>query len=845
VRELPLGHLIGRRAPLRSTIAALRGNQKDRDTVGAWAGVALSGVGGIGKTALAGRVITRMRADGLLVAEHVGVWNPPALITAVTDALTATAHQQLTQELREPGIDDTHKLGIILQVMQRTRLLVLFDDFEQNLTEDTHAFADPGFVEIFHALLAAAGVGRVLVTCRYPVPDADLLLPVELPPLSPAELRRLFLRLPELRTLSVADRRLVTRTIGGHPRLIEFLDVLLRDGGAGGFLHVTQRLHALARAEHLDVTSRRTLDEGVTQAVLLGSRDIVLDTLIGRLAPSQRELLLQAALSATPFTTADLTHARHGENCTSEQARAIAADTERLRELTLLSTAPGGQWIVHPWISNALLRHEPGELLVARHRRAAEMRLNRINTGRGGFDDLVELIRHLAGCHDYDTAVAVAFQGCDLLNGEVAISALLAETVPLIPPEHLYFLPLADRECEALLRTGLVSATTERRQRLLAVAEERATTHPGNPGYQHNLVVAHSRLGGLAVAVGDSTTAEQHYRAQLSIAERLVATDPGNAGYQRVLGASHHRLGDLARAVGDSTTAEQHYRAYFEIAERLAATDPGNAEHQRDLAVAHDRLGDLARAAGDSTTADQHYRAYFKIAERLAATDPGNAEHQRVLGASHDKLGNLAVALGDSATADQHYRAALTIAERLAATDPGNAGYQRVLGVSHNKLGDLARAAGDSTTADQHYRAALTIAERLAATDPGNAEHQRDLGASHNKLGDLARAAGDSTTAEQHYRAYFEIAERLAATDPGNAEHQRDLAVGHERLGGLAVAGGDSATADQHYRAALTIRERLAATDPDNAEYQRDLAVSHNRLGTSPPPSHEPRSPGI
>ena len=45
----------------------------------------------------------------------------------------------------------------------------------------------------------------------------------------------------------------------------------LRDGGAGSFLHVTQRLHALARAEHLDVTSRRTLDEGVTQAVLLGS----------------------------------------------------------------------------------------------------------------------------------------------------------------------------------------------------------------------------------------------------------------------------------------------------------------------------------------------------------------------------------------------------------------------------------------------------------------------------------------------------------------------------------------------------------------------------------------------
>jgi Flp pilus assembly protein TadD len=47
------------------------------------------------------------------------------------------------------------------------------------------------------------------------------------------------------------------------------------------------------------------------------------------------------------------------------------------------------------------------------------------------------------------------------------------------------------------------------------------------------------------------------------------------------------------------------------------------------------------------------------------------------------------------------------------------------------------------------------------------------------------------------------------------------------------------------HREALAIAERLAATDPDNAEHQRDLAVSHDRLGTSPPPSHEPRSPGV
>jgi CHAT domain len=554
VRELPIGDLIGRRAPLRTTIAALRGTRKDRDKVGAWSGVALTGVGGIGKTALAGRARSRMRADGWLVAEHIGSWNPPSLISAVADALATTPHAQLVDALRRPDVDDAQKLGAVLTLLRHERLLVLFDDFEQNLTVDTREFLDPGFAEIFQTMLDAAQTGRLLVTCRYPIPDADTPLRVDVPALSPNELRLLFLRLPALRALRIEDRRLVTRTIGGHPRLIEFVDVLLRESGAGIFLHVTQRLRALARAEQLEVTSARSVEEGVTRAVLLGSRDIVLDVLVEELTTEQRELLLQAAVSTAPFSTDDLAYARHGHDVTAKQSRSTVGGVERLRDLTLLSTATGGDLIVHPWIGNALRRHQAEEELAARHRRAADMRVHRLNTGRGGFDDLVELIRHLAGCQNYDDAVQVAFEFCDLLKGEVAISALLAEAVPLIPTDHPRFLPLADRECEALLRIGLVSATVERRKKLLEISESRAATDPDNAGYQCDLSVSHKRLGDLARTVGDSTGAEKHYRASLTITERSVITDPGNAEYQRDLSISHEKLRRLTAVEENDVT---------------------------------------------------------------------------------------------------------------------------------------------------------------------------------------------------------------------------------------------------------------------------------------------------
>ena len=56
---------------------------------GAATGVVLTGIGGIGKTALAGRVMARLADEGWLVAVHEGRWNPAALIAGAAQAVTA------------------------------------------------------------------------------------------------------------------------------------------------------------------------------------------------------------------------------------------------------------------------------------------------------------------------------------------------------------------------------------------------------------------------------------------------------------------------------------------------------------------------------------------------------------------------------------------------------------------------------------------------------------------------------------------------------------------------------------------------------------------------------------
>src|SRR5262249_34039432 len=141
---------------------------------------------------------------------------------------------------------------------------------------------------------SVARKGAVLITSRHPLPGADdLLASVQLGALSPAEVRRLLLRLPGLGQLSAADRGLLTATIGGHPRLIELTDALLRAGRAS-LPEVRDKLRDLARRRGGDAQ---------------GSADFLLAELRELLSPEQSAILAQVAASRAPMTLEDLSFA--------------------------------------------------------------------------------------------------------------------------------------------------------------------------------------------------------------------------------------------------------------------------------------------------------------------------------------------------------------------------------------------------------------------------------------------------------------------------------------------------------------------------------------------------------
>jgi tetratricopeptide (TPR) repeat protein len=825
VRDLAVGQLIGRRRELRTCTQILRRSKGAVDRYGDLAGVVLTGTGGLGKTAIAGRVISRLRNDGWYVAVHEGRWSPAALIDSVATAIDA-AEPATARRLRDQAADDTTRLDLIGELVGRLRLLLAFDDFEQNL-DIGGGFQDAALQELLGRFCDEATVGGLLFTCRYPLPDGLLLERVPVPPLSPAELRRMFLRMPALRDLADEDRALIARTIGGHPRLIEFVDALLR-GGRANLRTITGKLRDLARKSEVDLGRPRELGLALDDAVLLGSTDILLADLLDLLTPTQHALLLQASVSRAPFTIDDLAFALTGSEADQNLLRTVTVDAARLVDLTLLNGSDD-DLLMHPWTADAITRTTVN--LDEEHQRAHDMRLRRFGKGVGSYWDLLDLPRHLAHLARFDDLVDLAQQAIRLLPGSMATVAYLSEVRPLVPTTEHAFLLVADLELNAVLSTGDLAAGRRLAMDMLDKAERRADADPTNSRWQRDLSISHNQLGDLATAAGDLTEAGSRYTAAHAIREQLAAADPANTGWQRDLSVSQNKLGELAAAAGDLTEARTRFTAALAIAERLAAADPANTGWQRDLSVSHERLGEHAAAAGDLTEASSRYTAAHAIREQLAAADPANTGWQRDLSVSHESLGGLAIAAGDLTEARVQYTADLAIAERLAAADPTNTGWQRDLSISHEKLGDFAAAAGDLGEARTRYTAALAIAERLAAADPTNTGWQRDLSVSHIKLGDVAAAAGGPTEARTRFAAALTIVERLAAADPANTGWQRDLSVSHERLGELAGAASDLTEARSRYAAGLAIAERLAAADPTNTGWQRDLSISRKRLG--------------
>ena len=570
VPQLAMGELIGRRSLMRETLRLLRVSHDGR------VGVVLTGIGGVGKSAMAGRLMQRLKEDGNRLIVQVGRWNLTELAALIGEELRGCADPALSSlgaRLQEPISSEAVLFQRLRQALAELPMLVVLDDFEQNLTTPGGGTFNDAAVAAQLIRLCEAMQGqnsRLLITSRHPLPDPALpalLAEKALPPLSEGETGKLLLRLPAIEALTPIEQVTVWRVIGGHPRMLELLDALLRHG-QGRSPAVSRRLAALQGTSSSApvVGSQAAIDA----ALVLGARDVLLDELValGR-EQGTEAILLQLAVSNLPVTPQGLAWMLADGAESGPAVQALETALKQLVALSLVYRSPsdGSVW-VHRWNAEGLARRQEKAALAERYRSAGRYRLWRIENESHALSDGIEAVRNFLAGQDFDEAASTALGVLKaLVQGQqtVAVSAFGSEVLETLPIEHPGYAPIADQEARAFLALGQSARAFERYGAMQRELERKAKAEPDRADYQRDLSVSYNKMGDLYRSLGQGEQAREAYASSLSIRDRLAKAEPDRADYQRDLSVSYERMGDLYRSLGQGEQAREAYASSLAI----------------------------------------------------------------------------------------------------------------------------------------------------------------------------------------------------------------------------------------------------------------------------------------
>jgi tetratricopeptide (TPR) repeat protein len=298
-----------------------------------------------------------------------------------------------------------------------------------------------------------------------------------------------------------------------------------------------------------------------------------------------------------------------------------------------------------------------------------------------------------------------------------------------------------------------------------------------------------NNLAGLLRDQGELAAARPLFERALEISERVLGPDHPQTA------SSLNNLAGLLRDQGELAAARPLFERALEISERVLGSDHSHtAQSLNNLALVLWDQGELA-------TARSLFERGLGISERLLGPD-----HPQTGGG----LNNLALLLrdqGDLAAGSSLNDRAQKIWERVLGPDhPGTAN-------SLNNLGLFLKDQGEQAAARRLHERALEIRERVSGPD------HPDTAQSLNNLALLLLDQGELATAQTLLERALEIRERvLGPHHPHTAGSINNLAL-------LLRDRGDLASARTLLERALEIRERVLGLDhPDTAQSLNNLA---------------------
>jgi tetratricopeptide (TPR) repeat protein len=662
----------------------------------------LTGVGGTGKTTLAGYLLHRLQLRERSC--HVAVYRAPFDISQLLLDVSMLLDDSAIKRLQDK--EPEQALPAALQALARQRpCCLLLDNLESVQDLRSGVITDQASWSAIEAVLAAGRSVRVLLTGRYPVPQLER-LGVRSYVLAEAPLGDILIKMRRLswpRQVTVAEKEQIYRVFGGNFRAIEWLRELLE---------VRPERWRDKLSEIAAVELPADADGNQADLVLAAMREnLLFSELVDILSPAARTLLRRMSVYDRPVTI-------HGVRCQlpgGEDAEALRDELVRLRllvpasdpdlSLPLVAVPP-----IVASLAEELSRDE--ELLRAAHRAAGLYHRHMgEHVTRWTSDDLAA-IEHLNRAGEPELADEVAIGLSVHLNRRCLYKQVVGLLARVVECD--------DAPWKALNEMGACHRALGDYQRALELHLRAERAAKEVPELRQKYGTTLNNISMIYQARGEYDEALEYLKQTLAI-DRELEDRAGEGTTLNNISQIYDARGDYGKAL---EYLEQSLAIRREIGDRS-----GEGATLNNISAIHHARGDSAKAL---EYMEQSLAIIREIGDRSGE------------GTTLNNISQIYRARGDYGKALEYLEQSLAIRREI--------GDRSGEGTTLNNISAIHHARGDSTKALEYLEQSLAIRREIGDRS-GMVATLHNIASIHHAQGELQRALTSWTEALELARA--------------------------------------------------------------------------------------------
>ncbi|MEH2115586.1 tetratricopeptide repeat protein [Nostoc sp.] len=672
---------VGRRRPLQRCLRALR---ETSDQIG----VFIAGMGGLGKSTLAARLCTRVQVQRPNFARVVliGPLDEWGLLNKLSDKYQRFA--DVPALLNEPKVSLEGRLQNFFTAIEQEHnqpLLLVLDDFEQNIPEDNTKDGSlrmtTGAYEILAAICAAlaetGAESRLIVTCRYLQEDtlAPHRLHLEsLAGMNSSDIDKICFPLDKEVRQQLKTQRII-HIADGNPRLLKWLLEVMQQPGLATH-ELLNRLEATEQKFRENILAQTLLDAlEVDEKKFLARLSVfhlpVSENIVRAISPAWESKLLAVVDKLTSLSLV-------------ESATTHATQPANYRVTTILEP-----------LLEAVLSEE--EWQVTRQQAVKKIHIAWLEeTGECTEAEGLEIVRLGLLAKEQEIAVSVGnWIARHWVNNSRFVEALdLCEQILAVYQDYRILRTVA--RAEKVL--GFVQEAVTHYQQALDLCPEDELT---------SKAAMLNDMAGIISQQGDIASAFALYKQSLEIIEQ-TGNVQGKAAILNNMAGIISQQGDIPKAIA-------LYKQSLEIIEQT-----GNV--QGKAAILNNMAG-IIRQQGDIPKAIALYEQSLEIIEQI-----GDVKSKVTI---LDRMASILGQQGDIASAIALYEQSLEIIEQIGDVQ-GKAS-------TLNNMALILADQGDITRAIALYEQSLEIIEQIGDVQ-GKASTLNNMAMVIDRQGDIARA---------------------------------------------------------------------------------------------------------